>query len=91
MLLLEPGVLEFYCPSDHKIQFREVLLNEAKRTQDALRQALDYWEAQVDELTRETDAFRSSIDLGRRALWVRRYRVAVERVSTLRRALKKYG
>src|SRR5262245_5677840 len=89
-LIIEPEVLEFYCPNDHTFDLESLILSEASTARQLLREATVFWLAQEEELLREAEFTRMNAP-ALLASFESRARVAAERVRTLQRAMEKCG
>lgn len=89
VLLVEPGVAEFYCPRGHACGVAALLEQQALAARRALREALTLWETRQQEIARLAQEARSEGEIRTLALWERRLLVIDERLRTIRQALRR--
>lgn len=89
LLIVEPGILEFYCAKDHSFAIDELISREAEGIRAVLREALAFWVAYHAGLVKEAEAARTAHHAAILVSYERRLQVAAERLNTLRTALAK--
>lgn len=86
-LLVEPGILEFYCVDDHPFEAERLLSDQAEAARRALRDALEFWEARAAELGRLAGEARADGQEQAVTTYEHRALVVRERIQVLRRTL----
>jgi hypothetical protein len=89
VLLVEPGIAEFYCPRGHACGVAALLEKQALSARQALREALALWEARQKEIARLAEEARAEGEIQKLALWERRLLLINERLRTIRQALRR--
>jgi len=89
LLLIEPGVADFCCPSGHPVAIENILKEQPDRAQKSLREAQSHWEARLEEIKRLSGEARAAGQAAALALWEFRLLLITERLRTIHQALAK--
>ena len=90
-LLVEPGVLEFYCQNDHTFDIEGLVFVETTRARRLLQETLAFWVDRQESLLRTADTLRREGQPDVSVMYEKQLLVGAERIRTLRVALEKCG